>query len=130
VIERALALDQQHGISAKFTKTLTDFDSKYKATERAKVADDKYGVTRSATQAWGGLSSYYDAAINTPSGQKLRHFYEVGNKQVMDVHNEARHLANLKSGKPTQPAETPAASNSAAVDPSASEKIPVSDEKA
>merc|ERR1712000_454513 len=49
-IERALALDQQHGVSQKFTSYLSTFD-------------------------------------------------EQGNKQVMDVHNEARHLANLKSTK-------------------------------
>merc|ERR1712036_4386 len=64
-IARALALDQQHGVSQKFTSYLSTFDK----------------------------------AINTPTGQKLRTFYEQGNKQVMDVHNEARHLANLKSTK-------------------------------
>merc|ERR1712036_127082 len=64
-IERALALDQQHGVSQKFTSYLSTFDQ----------------------------------TINTPTGQKLRTFYEQGNKQVMDVHNEARHLANLKSTK-------------------------------
>jgi len=99
IIERALDLDKQHGVSSRFTKTLTDFDAKYQATDRAKAADDKYGVSRSATQAWNSLNSYFDAAISTPSGQKLRQFYAVGNKQVLDVHNEARHLANLKSGK-------------------------------
>jgi hypothetical protein len=34
--------------------------------------------------------------MNTPTGQKLRTFYDQGTRQVMDVHNEARHLANLK----------------------------------
>jgi len=127
VIERALALDQQHGFSSKFTKTLTDFDSKYGAVDKAKAADEKYGVTRSATSAWNSLNSYFESAVNTPSGQKLRQFYEVGNKQVLDVHNEARHLANLKQGKNSQPADE--ASSSAPVDASASEKILV-DEKA
>jgi len=131
VIEKALALDTQHGISAKFTQALINFDSKYKATERAKVADDKYGVTRSATQAWNGFNSYFDAAVNTPNGQKLRNFYDVGNRQVLDVHNEARHLANLKQGKPTDSHDAAPTSSSASaptVDASASEKIPV-DEK-
>jgi len=109
IIERALALDQQHGVSSKFTKTLTDFDSKYKATEKTKDLDNKYGVSKSATTTWNSLSSYFDSALNNPTGQKLRKFYEVGNKQVIDVHNEARHLANLKSGKAASNAETPAA---------------------
>jgi len=136
VIERALALDTQHGISAKFQQALNNFDSKYKATDKAKTVDDKYGVTRSATQAWNGFNSYFDAAVNTPSGQKLRQFYDAGNRQVLDVHNEARHLANLKQGKPVESqGESAAGSSSGApaaaqvTDPSASEKIPV-DEKA
>ena len=37
---------------------------------------------------------------STPTGQKLRSFYDTGSKQVMDVHNEARYLASMKSGKP------------------------------
>jgi hypothetical protein len=37
----------------------------------------------------------------------LRKFYEQGEKQVIDVHNEARHLANLKSGKPSASAAPP-----------------------
>jgi len=99
VIERALALDQQHGISTRFTSTLKSFDSKYKATEKARAADDKYAVSAKVGAAWNGLSSYFDAASSTPTGQKLRKFYEDGNKQVLDVHNEARYLANLKSAK-------------------------------
>jgi len=101
IIERAIALDQQHGVSARFSKTLKDFDGRYKATDKARATDNKFGMTRSATMAWNSVHSYFDKAINTPTGQKLRKFYEEGNKQVVDVHNEARHLANLKSGKPT-----------------------------
>ena len=76
--------------------------------------DDKYGVSKSATQAWNSLGSYFDHGINTPTGQKLRQFYDQGSKQVIDVHNEARHLANLKSGK------TGAAAPAATDEPSAS----------
>jgi hypothetical protein len=93
-------LDKQHGVSDRFNKTLADFDRRYRATERARAADDRAGLSRSATMAWNGFHSYFDKAINTETGRKLRKFYEDGNKQVIDVHNEARHLANLKSGKP------------------------------
>jgi len=99
IIEMALALDQQHGVSAGFTKALTNFDNKYKATEKTKAVDDKYAVSKSAVNAWNSLGSYFERNLNTPTGQKLRSFYEQGSKQVIDVHNEARHLANLKSGK-------------------------------
>jgi len=105
VIARGIALDQQHGISNKFMKALQDFDTKYRATEKTKALDDKYKVSEKAQSAWLGMSSYFDKTLNTPTGQKLRAFYDQGQKQVLDVHNEARHLANLKkqagtSGKP------------------------------
>jgi len=100
-IERALAIDQQHGVSTKFTNTLKTFNDKFGATQKAAVVDEKLGATQKASAAWSGLVSYFDQASNTPTGQKLRQFYETGNKTVMDVHNEARHLADLKTGKPS-----------------------------
>lgn len=99
VIERAIQLDQQHGISARFTAALKQFDARLHATERAQAVDSKYGVTDRAMGAWRGLNSYFERALGTPTGQRLRKFYEEGNKQVVDVHNEARHLADLKAGK-------------------------------
>lgn len=98
-IEKALALDNQHGVSNRFLSALNNFDSKYKATEKAQAVDAKYGVSEKATAGWGTMNSYFEKALGTPTGQKLRSFYEQGNKQVLDVHNEARHLANLKAGK-------------------------------
>jgi len=99
VVQRAIQMDQQHGVSQRFTKALQDFDSKYKASERAQAVDQKYGITQRANEGWRGLSSYFEKASNTPTGQRLRTFYEQGQKQVLDVHNEAKHLAGLKSGK-------------------------------
>lgn len=98
-IERALALDQQHGVSNRFTTALQQFDGKYHATEKAQAVDQKYGLSAKANQGWRGLSSYFDQAASTPTGQRIRAFYEQGSKQVLDVHNEARHLATLKGGK-------------------------------
>ena len=99
-IERAIALDKQHGISARFTAALKDFDQRYiQSGERARAADSRFGVTEKATEAWRGMHSYFDRVLDTPTGRQLRSFYETGEKQVLDVHNEARHLADLKSGK-------------------------------
>jgi len=95
-IEKALALDQQHGISQKFTQALQNFDSRVHASEKAQAVDTKFGITEKINAGWRGLSSYFDKAAETPTGQKLRQFYDSGNKTVIDVHNEARHLADLK----------------------------------
>merc|ERR1711988_1925100 len=98
-VQRAIQMDQQHGVSNRFMKALTDFDSKYKASEKTKAMDEKYGVSARAGAGWRGITSYFERASNTPTGQRIRAFYDQGQKQVMDVHNEARHLADLKSGK-------------------------------
>lgn len=98
-IERALDLDKQHGVSTRFNNALQQFDQRTKATENAQSLDQKYGVTQKAQEGWKGLYSYFEKAVETPTGQRLRSFYMQGQKQVLDVHNEARHLADLKTGK-------------------------------
>ncbi|KAL1650292.1 Protein vip1 [Diplodia intermedia] len=105
-IERALALDQQHGVSNRFTTALKSFDDRYKASEKVVAVDAKYGVSQKAGAGWRSLNSYFDKALGTPTGQKLRQFYEQGNKQVVDVHNEARHLADLKKQQQAQGAQS------------------------
>ena len=108
-IERAIALDQQHGVSNRFMTTLTNLDSKYGVSQKAGQMDQKYGVSERAQQGWLGLSSYFEKAANTPTGQRVREFYNSGTKQVLDVHNEAKHLASLKSGKPEEHIMNPSA---------------------
>lgn len=107
VISQAIALDNKHGVSSRFTAALQGFDQKYKATDTARSVDTKYGVTDKALGAWGGLNSYFEKALGTPTGQKLRQFYIQGDKQVRDVHNEARRLADLKAGKTHDPETVP-----------------------
>lgn len=98
VIKKALDMDKQHGYSNRFTAALQNFDQKYKVTDKAQQADQKYQVSNKAWSAWGGLNSYFEKAMGTPTGQKIRDFYVQGEKQVMDVHSEARRLADLKKG--------------------------------
>jgi len=106
-IQRAIDLDKQHGVSTRFMSALNQFDQKYKASERMQAVDQKYGLSQRGQQAWLGLNSYFEKAAGTPTGQRVRTFYEQGQKQVLDVHNEAKHLAALKSGK--QPSTTTSA---------------------
>jgi len=100
-LQRALELDQQHGISSRFTNALKSYDEKYKVSDKAKAADNQYGVTTKGQQLFAGLHSYFQKAADTPTGQKLVDFYSQGQRQVVDIHNEARRLADLKGGKPS-----------------------------
>ncbi|KAI4162870.1 MAG: hypothetical protein LQ342_003587 [Letrouitia transgressa] len=98
-IQRAIALDNKHGVSNRFTSALQNFDAKYKATDRAKGIDASYGISEKASRGWAGIHSYFEKAIGTPTGQRLAAFYTQGDKQVRDIHAEARRLADLKAGK-------------------------------
>ncbi|KAJ5320161.1 hypothetical protein PENANT_c025G03499 [Penicillium antarcticum] len=98
-ITKAIALDQKHGFTSRFTSALSNFDKKYNATERAKGLDQSYQISNKATSGWHGLSSYFEKALEHPTGQKIRDFYAQTDKQVRDIHSEARRLADLKQGK-------------------------------
>ncbi|TGJ82353.1 hypothetical protein E0Z10_g6412 [Xylaria hypoxylon] len=95
-IERAIDLDQKHGVSTRFMNTLTQLDRKLHATDRAKAADQSYGISNRATSLFGGLTSYFEKASNTPTGQRLVKFYTDSQRQAQDIHIEAQRLKELK----------------------------------
>jgi hypothetical protein len=97
-IERGLAADKQYGASAKFTQWLQNVDSRIGGTQKAQAVDNKFGVSQKVAATWSGVWSYFDKAAQTPTGQKLRPFYEKAEKTVLDVHNEATYLKKLKTG--------------------------------
>jgi len=94
--QRAIDLDSKHGVSSRFLQTLTKLDQKYKATDKAKGLDQSYGVTQKTSSILSGLTSYYEKAAGTPTGQRLVNFYTQTSRQVQDIHTEARRLADLK----------------------------------
>ncbi|KAF7949637.1 uncharacterized protein EAE97_003146 [Botrytis byssoidea] len=100
--QRAIDLDQKHGVSNRFLATLNSLDSKYHATEKAKGVDQSYGVTQKANSLLSGLTSYYEKAAGTPTGQKLVNFYTQTSRQVQDIHAEARRLADIKKQEAPQ----------------------------
>lgn len=95
-LQRAIELDHKHGVSSRFATTLTSLDSKYHATDRAKSADQSYGISQRANGLLTGLSSYFEKATNTPTGRRVVDFYTQGQRQVQDIHTEARRLADIK----------------------------------
>ncbi|KAL2834290.1 hypothetical protein BDW59DRAFT_137655 [Aspergillus cavernicola] len=137
-IQQAITLDQKHGFSSRFTSALSNFDKKTGASDRAKGLDESYKISNKAATGWRGFHSYFEKALGTPSGQKLRDFYSRTDKQVRDIHSEARRLADLKSGKsektegeaaPVSEA-TPAPAPAHGVDAQAAPAAPATTEKA
>ncbi|PNP37411.1 hypothetical protein TGAMA5MH_10710 [Trichoderma gamsii] len=96
-LQRAIELDQKHGISSTFLTKIQEMDKKYQATDRARTTDQTYGISQRAGSFFGGLSSYFEKATNTPTGKKIAQFYLEGSRQVQDIHSEARRLADLKT---------------------------------
>jgi hypothetical protein len=95
-VQRAIDLDQKHGVSSRFMQTLQRLDAKYKATDKARGVDQTYAVTPRVNTLLSGLNSYYEKAAGTPTGQKLVNFYTQTSRQVQDIHTEARRLADIK----------------------------------
>lgn len=95
-LQRAIELDHKHGVSTKFATTLNNLDAKVHATDRAKSADQSYGITQRANNLLTGLGSYFEKASNTPTGRRVVDFYTQGQRQVQDIHAEARRLADIK----------------------------------
>ncbi|KAH9998205.1 hypothetical protein F4779DRAFT_166756 [Xylariaceae sp. FL0662B] len=95
-LQRAIDLDHQHNVTSRFMSTLQKLDQKYRAMDRAKAADQSYGITTRATGIFNSLSSYFEKATSSPTGQRLVKFYTESQRQVQDIHAEARRLAELK----------------------------------
>ncbi|KAL1888032.1 Protein vip1 [Sporothrix stenoceras] len=95
-LQRAIELDHKHGVSTRFANTLNNLDAKTHASDRAKSADQSYGITQRASGLLTGLSSYFEKASNTPTGRRVVDFYTQGQHQLQDIHTEARRLANIK----------------------------------
>ena len=130
-IQRAIALDKKHGVSTRFTQALAQYDEKFHVSDRAKGLDASYGISEKAATGWRGIASYFEKALGTPTGQKLAAFYTSGDKQVRDIHAEARRLADLKGGKGEGEKGDSSGSGSGgqAEDEKSSEKVGGSDDK-
>lgn len=105
IIERGMEYDEKEGFTTAFKEGLADFDKKFAkwdqkhhANDKVRELDEKHHLTRRATDTWNGAQSYFEKALESKTGQKLRKFYEENAKEIKDVHEEARRLASLKEG--------------------------------
>ncbi|GJE91898.1 RRM domain-containing protein [Phanerochaete sordida] len=107
VLQRAIELDNTHGISNRFLSYISSLDTTLgektlgpqktisgklqetlaQATEQAKTIDQQRGISTKATD-------YYSRALSSPWGQKVKAFYTTTSKQVFDIHEEARRIAS------------------------------------
>lgn len=96
VIAKGLEVDQKHGISQRFSSFLSDIDTKYHVSDKADATNKAYGISDKLARGHSKLARYFDQALNTETGSKIREYYTGAVKNVQDVHTEARRLADIK----------------------------------
>ncbi|KAF8513787.1 hypothetical protein JB92DRAFT_3096410 [Gautieria morchelliformis] len=107
VLQRAIDIDNKQGISKRFMSYISTLDSSLGsrvvgpektisgkvqetltgAQAKAKEVDEQKGISKLATD-------YYSKALAHPLGQKVLSFYTSTSKQVMDIHEEAKRIAD------------------------------------
>jgi len=104
-LQKAIEYDHKNGISKKFYGLLNSVlgtaqgvDQKLGVTSRATKVDEKYSIQDKVKETAGGLMRYFENALDTPTGKRVRTFYDDSSKQIMDIHTEARRLADERKG--------------------------------
>jgi len=110
ILQRAIEMDNKQGISKRFLSYFQNLDKSVgeralgrdqtisgkvqntvgKAVQRAKTADEEKGYLKTVHDE----KQYYLKAISSPLGQRVRAFYTESSKQVQDIHEEARRIAD------------------------------------
>lgn len=107
VIAEAVAIDQRNGISNRFKNFLTDLDSKYFHTddpqsssaqglEKAQKQLNSLSARFQSRKYQDTLQGYFERATASPCGAKVHHFYKQVAKEVVDVHEEAKRLYQMR----------------------------------
>jgi hypothetical protein len=101
-LQKAVDYDHNHGLSKHFYKLLNTalgtaqgVDQKLGVTQRAVAVDEKYAIQERAKSTATGLMRYFENALDTPTGKRVRTFYDDRKKDVFDIHTEARRFILL-----------------------------------
>lgn len=96
-LQRAIDYDHKTGLSTRFYNILNKalgtaqgVDQKFGVTSRAATIDEKYHVQEKAKSTATGFLQYFENALDTPTGKKVRAFYDDRRKHALDIHAEAR----------------------------------------
>lgn len=96
-LQKAIEVDHTHGLSKRFygllntaLGTAQGVDQKFGVTQRAVAVDERYAIQEKAKSTATGLMRYFESALDSPTGKKVRGFYDDSKKQALDIHAEAR----------------------------------------
>jgi hypothetical protein len=101
-LQKAIEYDQTHGLSARFYNLLNGaigtaqgVDQRLGVTQRAVAVDEKFAIQEKAKSTASGLMRYFENALGTPTGKKVRSFYDDRKKEALEIHAEARRYIPL-----------------------------------
>jgi len=129
IVSRLIDVDAKQGISKRFLGYMQHLDTTVgaralgpeqtlsgklhatvqSATEQARAIDQQKGFSKLA-------NDYYERALTSPWGQKVKYFYTTTTKQVKDIHEEARRITDQQKQSKTATSQEPSqTSDSSAV---------------
>jgi len=105
ILNKAIEIDNKQGISTRFLSYIKSLDKQVgertigtgqtiSGTAQTKIQEahvqaEQKGYIKQATD-------YYTRAISSPLGQKVLSFYSTTSKQVTDIHEEAKRIADTQ----------------------------------
>ena len=99
-LQRAITLDRKHHFSERFAgylgTALDSIDEKIHASKYTQKKDQKYHFSEKARAATISLQRYFETAMGSGMGTRIRTFYDREEKKVVDIHNEAKRLRDEK----------------------------------
>jgi len=131
ILQRAIDMDKQQGISTRFVAFMQSLDKQLGekiggpephlvsakvsnavggalagARERASSIDQERGISKQAGDYYSKAvsSEYYANAVNSPFGQKVYDFYTTTSKQITDLREEASRIAAEQKAAAAAPA--------------------------
>ncbi|KAH3681408.1 hypothetical protein WICPIJ_007624 [Wickerhamomyces pijperi] len=114
LIGKAVEYDQKNGLSDKFNRFIGDLNTKYNLPEKQQQLqqtteglDNKYKVTEN-------LTKYYNNFQQTSLGNKIHHFYTKAVNDSLQIHEEAKRLAEIKKTQAAAQGALPATTGNVA----------------
>ncbi|KDQ08303.1 hypothetical protein BOTBODRAFT_179937 [Botryobasidium botryosum FD-172 SS1] len=117
ILNKAIEIDNKQGISTRFLAYIKSLDKQVgeraigtgqtisgtaqTKLQEAQVQAEQKGYIKQATD-------YYTRAISSPFGQKVLSFYSTTSKQAIDIHEEARRIADTHRAAAAEQAPTSA----------------------
>ncbi|KIO31492.1 hypothetical protein M407DRAFT_130921 [Tulasnella calospora MUT 4182] len=122
ILQRAIDMDKKNGISARFLSYISGIDK----TVGSKIAGPEATLSEKAINTGkafeekhhllGKANTYYEKALSSPFGRTVYAFYSTTTKQVVDIHEEARRIAEAHKAERGPAVASNAPTTSAATD--------------